>query len=149
MATQTSVSIWRDKQFGAAVLAAPIFWVVFWWWTAPSVDLEWPLRRMLPFLLSALVYPVLEEIVFRGGLQTVLLRQSYLAGRWFGLSRANVVTSILFAAFHLFAHTPQWAAAVVVPSLIFGYFRDRHDSVTGPIALHVFYNAGYFWLFGA
>jgi membrane protease YdiL (CAAX protease family) len=35
---------------------------------------------------------------------------------------------------------------VLLPSLLYGYFRDRHGSVYPAIALHVFYNAGYFLL---
>jgi membrane protease YdiL (CAAX protease family) len=41
---------------------------------------------------------------------------------------------------------PALAAGVLLPALLFGYFRDRHDSVLPAIALHVFYNAGYFLL---
>ncbi|MEO7557618.1 MAG: JDVT-CTERM system glutamic-type intramembrane protease, partial [Gammaproteobacteria bacterium] len=60
---------------------------------------------------------------------------------------ANVATTLLFAGFHFFYHAPLWAALVILPSLIFGYFRDRHQRVLPAIVLHVFYNAGYFWLF--
>jgi membrane protease YdiL (CAAX protease family) len=38
--------------------------------------------------------------------------------------------------------------ATVVPSLVFGYFRDRYDSVVPGAALHVFYNAGWFLAVG-
>ena len=34
---------------------------------------------------------------------------------------------------------------MLLPSLLFGYFKDRYRSLTIPIILHVFYNAGYFW----
>jgi len=115
----------------------------------PSVDLTWPLRAPVPFLLSAVVYPVLEEIVFRGGVQTYLLGRPRLGRCRFGISGANVLTSLVFSLFHLVAHAPLWALAVFVPSLVFGYFRERHDSLKSPIALHVFYNGGYFWLFVA
>ena len=40
-------------------------------------------------------------------------------------------------------------AAVIVPSLIFGYFRDRHGNIHAAVVLHVFYNAGYLWLFSS
>ncbi len=96
-----------------------------------------------------LVYPVLEEIVFRGGLQPWLRRHPRAAANWHGVSVANIATSVVFAATHLLRHPPGWATAMFLPSLVFGYFRDRHDSLKGPIALHVFYNMGYFWLFGA
>lgn len=51
--------------------------------------------------------------------------------------------SLQFSALHFIGHPPLWAAGVLLPSLLYGFFRDRHDSVLPPIALHVFYNAGY------
>ena len=39
-------------------------------------------------------------------------------------------------------------AAVLLPSLVFGFFKDRSGALWAPMALHVFYNSGYFWLFG-
>lgn len=149
MATQTRQVVWRDRQFGAAIAAAPVSWALVWWWSVPGIDLTWPLYAPLPFLLSALVYPLLEEIVFRGGLQPLLLDRPRMAQRWYGISGANLLASVVFSMLHLFAHAPIWALAVLAPSLVFGYFRERHDSLKSPIALHVLYNAGYFWLFGA
>ena len=63
-----------------------------------------------------------------------------------GFTLANLATSVLFTALHFVSHPPLWAAGVLLPSLLYGYFRDRHDSVYPAIALHVFYNAGYFLL---
>jgi len=36
---------------------------------------------------------------------------------------------------------------VFFPSLVFGYFKDRTGRLTAPILLHIFYNAGFLWLF--
>jgi membrane protease YdiL (CAAX protease family) len=52
-------------------------------------------------------------------------------------------------AAHALTHPPEWAAAMLFPSLVFGYFRDRYRSVVPAAALHVFYNAGWFLLRGA
>jgi len=99
-------------------------------------------------VLPALVYPVLEEIVFRGGLQEVL--QRYVRGRAIGpITVANIGTSVVFTALHFLYHAPLWAAAVFIPSLIFGYFKDSYRRLAPPIVLHVFYNTGYYWLFAA
>jgi membrane protease YdiL (CAAX protease family) len=106
------------------------------------------MREPLRFAVPALIYPILEEIVFRGGLQTFLLRYPRGRARWGGFTLANILTSAVFAALHLFPHAPLWSAATFLPSVVFGYFRDRHSSLLSPIALHVFYNSGYFWLFG-
>ena len=138
---------WRDPIFGAAVLAAPIFWAIAWLYIRPSFDPSWPLYPPAYYLLPVAGYPVLEEIIFRGGLQGWLLRYGNLTATWSGITAANAITSLVFSAFHLLSHTPGWAIAVFIPSLIFGYFLDRHRTLAPPIVLHVFYNAGYFWLF--
>jgi membrane protease YdiL (CAAX protease family) len=72
-----------------------------------------------------------------------LLRQRVLFGAEF-----NLITSLLFVLGHLWQHPAAWAVAIAVPSLVFGWFRDRHDSVYPCIALHMFYNTGYFALTG-
>jgi len=66
-----------------------------------------------------------------------------------GISMANVVTSLLFASLHLISQPPLWAALVFVPSLVFGWARDRYITVVPSIILHVVYNAGFAWLFVA
>jgi membrane protease YdiL (CAAX protease family) len=136
----------NDPLFWLAIAAGPAVWIALrassgaglmpTWPPAPWVASPWG------FVLAMAVYPVLEEIVFRGGLQP------WIAGK---LARApkpaiaaNILTSIAFAAAHLYAHTPAWALATFFPSLVFGFFRDRHGGLPTPIALHVFYNAGYF-----
>ena len=148
VAAQTNIVIWRDAHLGAAFVAAPAFWAGLWWWNSPPLDLSWILREPLGFAIPAFVYPILEEIVFRGGLQTFLLRYSRGGANWRGFSLANIATSAVFAALHLFSHSLLWSVATFLPSVVFGYFRDRHSSLVSPIALHVFYNSGYFWLFG-
>jgi len=94
-----------------------------------------------------LLMPVLEEIVFRQGVQTGLYKWAVFANSRFGISIANLVTSILFAAMHLFNQPPVWAALIFFPSLLFGWARDRFDSVLPAIVLHCVYNAGFVLLF--
>jgi hypothetical protein len=107
----------------------------------------WPLVEPGQFLLLVVVYPALEEIVFRAGLQE-WMRRTRLGGRRLGVvSAANLVTSLIFAAMHV-AYRGTWLGSLVLaPSLIFGYFWDKSRSLAPCISLHVFYNAGYFWLF--
>ena len=67
---------------------------------------------------------------------------------WHGVTVANSATSLPFMLGHGAYHPPIWAAAVLVPSLIFGYFRDHYTSVYPSVTLHAVYNAGYFLLTG-
>ena len=112
----------------------------------PSIQWGWPLLTPLVFLLPVLVYPVLEEIVFRGLIQELV--HEYLSKASLGpVSVANLLTSFLFTGVHFFYHPPLWAALVFFPSLVFGFFKDRTQGLMAPIILHVFYNAGFLWLF--
>jgi membrane protease YdiL (CAAX protease family) len=95
----------------------------------------------------SLIYPVLEETVFRGGLQSALLTRSVFRTRAGPVSLANVLTSIVFAAAHLFRQPPLWAALVLLPSLVFGWSRERYNSIVPSTLLHMIYNAGFVWLF--
>jgi len=144
--TRPQPRFWRDTLFYAALAAALLYWLVLYLLLQPSLDPGWPLREPWRFLYPALFSPVVEELVFRGLLQD-LLRQRIKPWRLGPLSHANILTSLVFTALHFINHPPGWAAAVLIPSLLFGFFKDRTGALTAPILLHVFFNGGYFWLF--
>jgi membrane protease YdiL (CAAX protease family) len=146
---QGTPTLRRDPLFWLALLAGPLCWLLLYLLVRPAPPRwTWPLDAPYGYLLPVLVYPVLEEIVFRGLLQE--LAQGYLAGRALGpLSLANLLTSLVFAGFHFINHAPVWAALVFFPSLVFGFFKDRHGTLTAPILLHAFYNAGFLLIFTA
>lgn len=136
--------ILRDPLFWAAFAAGPLACAglallpgVAWSPGLPSGPVLWP-------LLAVFVYPPLEEIVFRGGLQPWLAVR--WRRRWGPLTAANLGTSAVFTGLHFVFHPPLWAAAVLAPSLVYGYFRERHDALAAPIALHAAYNAVYLLL---
>lgn len=139
----------RDPQLWAAVAAAPLVWAAGWVWFAPATDWAWPLRQPRDLLYLGVLYPVIEELLFRGVLQGGLRKHPIMCRTRGGLTQANLLTSAIFTALHFFAHPPLAALAVFVPSLVFGHFRDRHGDLRAPLALHMYYNIGYFWLFSA
>lgn len=134
----------RDLSFWAALLAGPFVWGLLAFDQAAAPDLLWPLQSPQSLLLPVLVYPVLEEMAFRGWLQGWLWR--YPGGRVQigSISVANLLTSTLFAGSHLLHHPPFWALAIFVPSLVFGYFRDKYQRVVPSIILHSVYNLVWF-----
>ncbi|MDQ6954463.1 MAG: JDVT-CTERM system glutamic-type intramembrane protease [Mariprofundaceae bacterium] len=142
----------NDKQLGLALLAAPVVWLALYVLDARGISLAWMLDAPSLFFMLVIVRPVLEEIVFRGLLQGCLLKHRcffsmFTPVQW-GISYANILVSVFFTALHLFSHVWWVALTVLIPSLIFGYFRDRYDGFLLPsIALHCFYNAGYFILY--
>ena len=100
-----------------------------------------PLRDVALIVLAS----VAEEIVFRGALQpalaTWLERHAAAAARGRApLTVANVATSLLFAAFHLWGHPLAIAAAVFPVSLVFGRARELSGRTWPAAALHVYFN---------
>lgn len=112
--------LWLVMPRGFAVALANSFW------------------SMMGFVL---LWPVVEELLFRGVIQRELLRLPALAKIFAGISGANALTSVLFASLHLVNHPPLWAAAVLVPSLVLGYTLERYQRLLVPMLLHSLFNA--------
>jgi uncharacterized protein len=121
----------------AAVLAAP----PVWWALAPMVAGD-RFDGPAAIFAATLLYPTLEELSFRGLLQGWLLDRFEGWRRCFGISLPNLLTTLAFGVAHLATQPVAWAAAVVLPSLVFGCLRERYGSVLPPLALHVYYNTG-------
>ena len=90
-----------------------------------------------------LLYPLAEELLFRGVIQSELLRHQFWSKQHFFISRANLMTSFLFVLLHLINQPPLWALAVAVPSLVMGHFYERYRSVLPAMALHIYFNGAF------
>lgn len=135
-----------EPWFWFALLCGPLTWLVLWGIGLPVTGVVHLSVGVL--LLSVLVYPVLEEIVFRGFLQEwLLIRPAFQPSRY-GITLANVATSCVFALLHLMSQPPLWALSIVFPSLVFGWLRDRYSNLLPGILVHMFYNAGLLLIFG-
>jgi membrane protease YdiL (CAAX protease family) len=131
----------KDPIF-AFLLVAPL---PFWVWIVATQGVTG--ITDLSLLMSLVVlYPIIEEIIFRGLIQPFMAKR--LNRSWSIFSLANILTSLSFVALHLINHPPAWALAVFVPSLVFGYSQERCNHLAAPIILHCSYNAGYFLLLG-
>lgn len=132
-----------DGRLLAALAAGPAAIGVMHW--IPALRSTPTHFRSWHFLLSAVILsPVVEEVLFRGTLQPLILRTRWGGTRRLGLSQANIAASIAFASLHLLNHPPAWAVAVFFPSLLFGLFRDRYEAIWPALLLHITYNACYF-----
>lgn len=101
-----------------------------------------------PLLISVIAAPILEELVFRGGLQAWLYDRPRMRGVILGqVSYANLLTSVIFAGFHAISQPPLWALSIVIPALVFGWARDRTQTVWPSMILHAWYNLGFIILF--
>ncbi|PTN36710.1 JDVT-CTERM system CAAX-type protease [Desulfonatronum sp. SC1] len=124
----------RDPWLYTALALAPTAWLL----PAPGVSMAlWRLG------LLALA----EEVVFRGLLQEWLRGRTVFLRSWGPLTLANLVASACFAAAHLLAQPPLWAAAVFFPSLIFGWIWDRHGRILPCVLVHFSYNLCFFHRF--
>lgn len=122
-----------------AVLVAVVAPAVAWAWARDGrgvPPLPWP---ELAWRLGA--YAVLEELAFRGAVQPWLARRPALAGRaWAGLSAANLLTSLAFAAAHATVQPPWQAAAMLPVSLVLGLALEQSGRLAAPVALHLYFN---------
>jgi len=126
-------------------MAAPVaLWLLFRWQPGlQSAGVQWPNEAVMLIMLL----PFVEELAFRGYLQgrlAELLVRRFSVGLFSG---QNLITTAVFSSFHLFSHSALWSLAVVIPSLVFGFFRDRYQSVIPAVILHVYFNGLYFYFF--
>lgn len=127
-----------DTHLLLALLAAVPVWTVLYVWVGPHMRAP---SGLWVWCSLVLVQPLLEELVFRGLLQGLLLERTAL--RRGPISWANALTTLAFVALHLLAQPLAWALAVAVPSLVLGHLRERLGSVWPAVALHAVYNAGF------
>jgi membrane protease YdiL (CAAX protease family) len=130
---------------GAAILAAPAFWVVTYFFMQPPFDPAWPLSDAKRFLFLVFIIPVTEELCFRGVIQPYLFRKTSKRYLYNQVSLANLATSALFVSLHLVQHPLAWSMAMFLPSLMFGWLRERTGLTWPAVTMHVYYNFGYFY----
>ncbi len=138
------IKTYASKAFLLCAGAAPLVWATMAW-LLPVGPLSLAQIWSLSFASAVLWYPLWEELLFRGLLQGELNSRGWTRCWVYGLSSANIGVSLLFTIFHLWNHSPIWAALVFFPSLVFGYLRDRFDSTVPSILMHMWYNGGYFF----
>jgi len=140
---------WKSWQFFLAILIAPVFsWGFSKITGTESSDFLWLWYHPKTLTLSVLFFPLIEEISFRGVLQGAFLSRPFFRKSLWGITGANGITSVIFAGIHLVYHAPGWALAIVFPSLVFGYFRDKTSGVSASIFLHMFYNLTFLSIVG-
>ena len=87
--------------------------------------------RVLVIVLVVGIVPAMEEMLFRGLMQSAL--RSLLPGVW----PAILMTSALFATVHYSTHI----LSIFALSCCLGYAYERSGSLFRPIAIHVLFNA--------
>lgn len=128
---------YNDSVFlGLLLIPVPIWGVIYY--RTQTIELLSSLQ-LLNFIL---LYPLVEEIIFRGMIQPYIAEKCPYSLA--NITLANLFTSTIFAIIHLFQQPIIWALATFFPSLIFGYCRDRYQRLLPSIILHITYNGGFF-----
>ena len=113
-------------QYGAAVMVAPVFCLLYSeFFQQPVDDLYWLLSDGKSLFFLIFLYPVIEEFAFRGVIQEYIGQKTKQQRFFLSLSIANLLTSILFVLMHFVHHEPMWAILTFFPSLVFGYFKEK------------------------
>lgn len=102
-----------------------------------KMTLGYPVLFVLALLAIIVLAPLVEEILFRGFLQS-FIRQNL------GRKQAIVITSLLFSLFH---YSPEQkisnltiVASLFVFSLFLGLVYEKRGSLFAPVALHSLFN---------
>jgi membrane protease YdiL (CAAX protease family) len=130
-----------SKQFLLAVSVGLLVALAYAWIAHTLMQAPWRFwEHWRDMLVLVILYPVVEEISFRGFLQSMLSNQESLQKSFGIITLSNIITTLAFVTIHFIYNPPQKALMIFFPSLVFGYFKDRCHSVIPSIVLHVIYN---------
>lgn len=91
---------------------------------------EWSLRLSI-IVLAVFIAPVVEELLFRGLLQSAI--RSFVKRPWSGI----ILVSLVFATIH--QNAEHWPALFVL-GVGLGYAYERSGSLLRPILIHAMFN---------
>lgn len=131
---------------GAAIAVAPVF-LLFGMLSGHLAMTSSPQLEANHLLWMLVIYPVSEEIIFRGGVQGAIARLPWGRYGLAGISLSNFLASLIFSLLHVWNLGDWWAIAVFLPSLIYGLSYELTGKLLAPISLHSWYNlVGLFWV---
>jgi membrane protease YdiL (CAAX protease family) len=142
------------RSIGTALLVSVLilvpYFLLFQHWIGKPPPLFTGLHGILRWLKMCLyqfctiAFP--EEFYFRGYLQT---RLNQIWGRPYSLLGASfgwglIVTSLVFMLFHLVLAINLWNVGIFFSALVFGWLREKTNSVAAPTIFHALSNIALF-----
>jgi hypothetical protein len=109
-------------------------------WPGNDLPRSLPSNTVLTLLAAGAVAAVVEEVFFRGWIQTLLSKRT-------NSNISIVATALLFAMAHLFLKLHWLRFATFFPGLVMGILRDRHRSVAPSTIYHFAGNIWSIWFF--
>lgn len=111
------------------------FWPDKWGGAGPRYV---PFLRAIDFLGGGLAAAIIEEVFFRGFLQTIIVKR---IGAFLGI----ILTALIFAASHLIV-MPGWLRfATFFPGLVMGILRHYCKSIMPSVLYHAICNIWAVW----
>lgn len=89
------------------------------------------LGYILLIIAVAIIAPIGEELLFRGFLQ------QFLEQNWKDITRAILITSLLFSIIHM---NPYWFIQIYVLGVMLGFLSWKTNSIFPPLILHALNN---------
>lgn len=95
-----------------------------------------PARLIVLFVTAVIAAPLIEETVFRGVLQTSLMR--WMKGqRWIAI----ILSAAVFSSIHAWVVPTHSLVPLFVLGIVWGYLYERTGSLLAPILAHAVFNA--------
>ncbi len=138
------IQLTKDRLFLFSFVVALFYWAGYSFLINPLSEFQAQVV-IRDVLFLVFLIPVIEELCFRGLMQEFFWSKSFAQKKFLGISIANILTSLAFVLLHLYYHVWYFAFLVFFPSLVFGFFRDRYQSVIPGVILHIWYNSGAYW----
>lgn len=100
------------------------------------------------FLYHLLMVAIPEEFFYRSYMQTVLNKHFSKSVSILGiqLGYGLLLTSLLFALSHSLVSFAWWHFSIFFPSLVFGWLRDKTESITASSLFHALSNVFSMWV---
>ena len=128
------------------LISFPPFYLAWGWaqvdYFGRTFQPAWPQGLLNLFLVQTLAIALPEEVFFRGYLQS---RLNLVWGRPWRLWSAEIgpglfATALVFTLCHLLISVNWLRFAILFPALLFGWMRERTNSLLAPILFHALSN---------
>ena len=134
----------RSHYFFLSLAGGLPVWIIVFYCAYLEVLQPPEIEHPLSVLAAVVLFPILEELVFRGLLWDLWdyfkrVKSSYLGM----LAVKNCCISVCFSMLHIFNFGLLGGFLVFIPSLWLGWLKDRSGSTKTCCLVHILWNAGF------
>ena len=134
----------RSRYFFLSLAVGLPVWIVVFFGSFWGVLQPPSLEGLLAVLVAVVLFPILEELVFRGLLWDLWdYMKKGKSGLLDALAVKNCFISVCFSILHIFNFGILGGLWVFVPSLWLGWLKDQTGSTKACCWVHVVWNLGF------